>query len=232
MLIESKIDKSQWIWINIPKTASTFIRNCLYGNKNILDGQTHLTYLENVHLYGQQNAFTVVRDPLTRFKSGLNHIFSECNCGKCTIFYDRPPTTIEVVSFLNDLVKLNNKHKNFHYSSYQTGSSKLWLEILKSMQINFIKSRIIMNPVNCVMWAFILPQFLYLDKIQSRDYIFKYETLNDCAEFIRNRLGYTVDTSVKHRQYSYKLSNVDFTDKELLDLLKNYYKEDYTELNY
>ena len=62
--------------------------------------------------------------------------------------------------------------------------------------------------------------------------IFKYETLNDCAEFIQNRLGYTVDTSVKHRQYSYKLSNVDFTDKELLDLLKNYYKEDYTELNY
>ena len=47
------------------------------------------------------------------------------------------------------------------------------------------------------MWAFILPQFLYLDKIQSRDYIFKYETLNDCAEFIQNRLGYTVDTSVK-----------------------------------
>jgi hypothetical protein len=73
---------------------------------------------------------------------------------------------------------------------------------------------------------------LIISKIFSCYVNFKYETLNDCAEFIQNRLGYTVDTSVKHRQYSYKLSNVDFTDKELLDLLKNYYKEDYTELNY
>ena len=56
MLVQSKIDKSQWIWINIPKTASTFIRNCLYGNKNILDVQTHLTYLENVHVFYTETA--------------------------------------------------------------------------------------------------------------------------------------------------------------------------------
>ncbi len=232
MLVTSVIDNSTWIWINIPKTASTFVRNSIFGNEDTMDGQVHLTYRENVDMYGIHRAFTVVRDPMTRFKSGLNHMFSECACQKCTIFYDRPPNTSEVVAFLRDLVKLNNTYENFHYLSYHTGISNLWLEILKSMQKNFIRSRILDTPDKCVMWGFILPQFLYLDGLRSTDYIFKYEQLNDCAEFIKNRLGYDVDTSVRHRQYSNKLYNVDFTNQELQDLLHEYYEEDYKQLNY
>lgn len=232
MLVQSKIDNSKWIWINIPKTASTLVRNAIFGYDNILDGQIHLTYTENVAIHGWHTGFTVVRDPLTRFRSGLNHVFSECACGQCTIFYDRPPITEEVIGFLSDIVQLKNTYKDFHKLSYNNGSNNLWLEILKAMQKRFIKSRIIMNPSDCVMWAFILPQFLYLDKMDTTDYIFRYENLSEYAKFIENTLGYRVNTQVKHREYTYKLNDVDFTSKEIQPLLHQYYSEDYNQLNY
>ena len=52
MLVESKIDKSQWIWINIPKTASTLIRNSIFKYEDENDRQDHFTFIENVQLHG------------------------------------------------------------------------------------------------------------------------------------------------------------------------------------
>lgn len=232
MLVESKIDNSKWLWINIPKTASTLIRNSIFKYNNELDGQNHYSYIENVQLYGKHDGFTVVRDPLQRFKSGLNHVFSECTCGRCTIFYDRQPNTEEVITFLSSIVNLSTTVSNFHHKTYYNGSNLLWLEILKNLQRVFIKSRIIEDPVSCVMWSFILPQYLYLDGMEVRDYIFRYEDLQTCASFIKNKLGYEVNLTNRVRNYSYKLDNVDFESVELQKLIHQYYEEDYKQLNY
>jgi hypothetical protein len=232
MLVESKIDKSHWIWINIPKTASTLIRNSIFKYEDENDRQDHFTFIENVELHGKHTAFTVVRDPMTRFISGLNHVFSHCWCGKCITFDDRPPTTNEVIQFLKEIVHLSKTIENFHYKTYYNGSNMLWMDILKSMQKNFIKSKIIMDPVDCVMWSFILPQYLYLDGMGFGDYIFKYEELDTCVNFIRNRLGYIIDISRRPRSFEYKLHNVDFRNSQIRRLIYEYYEEDYKQLNY
>lgn len=232
MLVESKIDKSKWLWINIPKTASTLVRNAIFNNANEMEGQVHFTYLENVEIHGKHTGFTVVRDPMTRFISGLNHVFSECTCGKCLLFYDRPPQTEEVIKFLNDIVTLSKHIHNFHYKTYYNGYDLLWMNIVKSLQKHCIKSKIIYDPVNCVMWSFILPQYLYLDGMEVRDYIFRYEDLSTCANFVKNTLGYQIDTEKKIRVYPYKLQNVDFSSTEIKKLIYEYYQEDYKQLNY
>lgn len=232
MLIESKIDNSTWMWINIPKTASTLLRNTFKEVTSELDGQSHYTYKENVELYGEHTAFTVVRDPLTRFVSGLNHVFSECTCGQCIIKYDVLPTTKEVLNFLREITELASTIKNFHYKTYYNGTDTSWMLLVKSMQKHFIKNRIITNPFNCVMWSFILPQYLYLDGMRSGDYIFRYEDMSNCVTFIRDKLGYEVDLNKRVRSYSYKLNNVDFENTEIKKLLYQYYETDYTQLNY
>lgn len=232
MLVESKTDESKWLWINIPKTASTLIRNSIYGYDHEDDRQDHFTYLENVNTYGKYTGFTVVRNPITRFISGLNHVFNDCACKKCIVFDERPPNTEEVINFLQEITNLSKTIKNFHYKSYYNGSDDSWMSIVKSLQKNFIKSKIIMDPVDCVMWSFILPQYLYLDGMDVRDYIFKYEELHTCVNFIENRLGYIIDTSSRPRSYPYKLQNVDFDNSTIKMLLYEYYEEDYKQLNY
>lgn len=232
MLVTSTIDNSKWLWINIPKTASTLIRNAILNNVNEMEGQVHYTYLENVELYGRHTGFTVVRDPMTRFISGLNHVFSECACGKCILLYDRPPKTEEIIQFLNDIVTLSKNINNFHYKTYYNGHDLLWMDIVKSLQKYCIKSKVIYDPVNCVMWSFILPQYLYLDGMEVRDYIFRYEDLKACAKFVDNTLGYKVNLQKRVRNYSYKLNDVDFDSVELKELIYQYYEEDYKQLNY
>ena len=89
-----------------------------------------------------------------------------------------------------------------------------------------------MDPIDCVMWSFILPQYLYLDGMGFGDYIFKYEELDTCVNFIRNRLGYTIDISRRPRSFEYKLHNVDFRNSQIRRLIYEYYEEDYKQLNY
>lgn len=232
MLVESKVDNSKWLWINIPKTASTLIGNALFNHENSEGRQDHYTYTENVEMHGKYTGFTVVRNPITRFISGLNHVFSHCSCKMCITFPENPPNTNQVIKFLKEIVDLSKSIDNFHYKTYYNGSDLLWLELVKSLQKNFINNKIIMDPENCVMWSFILPQYLYLDKMEVRDYIFRYEELSTCTQFIENRLGCKVDTSLRPRSFEYVLQNVDFNNTEIQKLLHAYYEEDFKQLNY
>lgn len=232
MLVESQIDNSKWLWINIPKTASTLVRNSIFEPDHPEDRQDHYTYIENVEMYGKYIGFTVVRDPVSRFISGLNHVFNHCYCGECEIFYDVPPTTDDVILFLQDITDLSKTITDYHNKSYYNATSDVWWEIVKSMQIRFIKNIIMRTPWDCTMWSFILPQFVYLDEMDNRDYIFKYENIQTCVNFIENKLGYKVDTSKRPRSFPYRLQNVDFQNPIIKTLLHEYYKEDYKQLNY
>ena len=84
MLITSKNDGTKWLWVNVPKTASTAVMRTFFPFKEINE-QEHQTYNHLIDIYGSFNAFTTVRNPITRFKSALNHTLNVCVCGKCTI---------------------------------------------------------------------------------------------------------------------------------------------------
>lgn len=120
MIISSKINESKWIWIKIPKTGSR-----AYSKLLVPDGEDELIQNENrlfhfhftfSHLYTHHQkkytGFTVVRHPVTRFISALNHLADlnfQCVTPNCINHPGKLPLNSidSLVEFVYD-----NFHKN------------------------------------------------------------------------------------------------------------------------
>lgn len=228
MLVTSKIDKSNWLWVNVPKTASTATMKTFFPERRFNE-QTHHTYKELISMYGELNAFATVRNPITRFRSGLNHLFSVCECGKCTFALQTLPSTIDVILFLHDMLLLQKKYDNFFEIAYKNGENLIHLEIVKSIQHRFSQYIQIGTPY-CVRWPFVMSQSFLLDGPQQKLYIFKYENYDNYASFIKNSLGYTLDNTI-YRKYPNNLG-VDFEDATLLSLIRTLYASDFQKYTY
>ena len=98
MKVQSKIDGKNWLWVNVPKTASTAVMRTFFPSMGINE-QQHNSYEELIQAYGNLDAFTTVRHPVTRFKSALNHTCHLCMCGQCT-FSEQYVSTLDVI-YLN-----------------------------------------------------------------------------------------------------------------------------------
>lgn len=230
MLIKSKINGRRWLWINIPKTATTTTLKAIFPERDYRD-QSHHTFksLKEEYKNKYDDVFTMVRHPLDRFMSGLNHIFSVCECGQCKFDLKEPPTTEEVIAFLRDMLLLKTEHENFFDTVYNNKENDLYAEVINSIQKNF-KRNITINNNTCVRWPLIIPQSYILDGLDNAK-IFRYENINTFFNFVTYKLGYTIPTE-KYRNYSNKLINVDTSNTTLRQFLYEFHKNDFVNYNY
>jgi len=227
MLIQSKIEDKQWLWVNVPKTASTAVMRTFFPYIEINE-QNHQTYNHLIKMYGSFDAFTTIRNPITRFKSALNHTLNVCVCGECKIT-DRFIEKMDVIYFLSDMLKLKSQRKDFFRAVYMNGESDYEMNVARIMAKRFSKN-IISNGILCLRIPAYVSQTFMLQGPQEKLRIFKYENLQELSGFIKNSLGYDMDNTV-YRKYPNKLG-VDFLDPTLLDLINELYREDFTNFNY
>ena len=227
MLITSKIDGKKWLWINVPKTASTAVMRTFFPSMEV-NQQEHQTYKHLIQMHGSFDAFTTVRNPITRFKSALNHTLNVCVCGRCKIS-DSPVDKIDVIYFLSDMLKLKSQRSDFFRAVYMNGESDYQMNVAKIMEHRF-RQYLVPSGVNCLRIPAYVSQTFILDGPQDKLHIFQYENLQNLSEFIQNKLGYTFNNII-YRKYTDKLG-VDFLDPTLLDLLHELYREDYDNFNY
>ena len=223
MLVESKINGKQWLWVNIPKTASTSTLKTFFPEKEY-NQQSHQIYVDLVRMYGYHDTFTMVRNPIDRFLSGINHLFSVCECKQCIIDVTRPTTTEEVILFLSDMLRLKQKTPNFFETVYRNSQNSLHLEVVNSIQKRFSRN-ITVGDVQCIRWPVIIPQHYILHNATNIK-IFKYEQIEQFFHFVETELGYSV-VQEKFRNYTNKLSNVDVTNSTLRTLIYELHKEDF-----
>ena len=227
MLITSKIDGKKWLWVNVPKTASTAVMRTFFPSREV-NQQEHQTYKHLTQMYGNFDAFTTIRNPITRFKSALNHTLNVCVCGRCKIS-DSPVDKIDVIYFLSDMLKLKSQRSDFFRAVYMNGESDYQMNVAKIMEHRF-RQYLVPSGVNCLRIPAYVSQTFILDGPQDKLHIFQYENLQNLSEFIQNKLGYTFNNII-YRKYTDKLG-VDFLDPTLLDLLHELYREDYDNFNY
>ena len=141
-------------------------------------------------MYGYHDTFTMVRNPIDRFLSGINHLFSVCECKQCIIDVTRPTTTEEVILFLSDMLRLKQKTPNFFETVYRNSQNSLHLEVVNSIQKRFSRN-ITVGDVQCIRWPVIIPQHYILHNATNIK-IFKYEQIEQFFHFIETELGYSV----------------------------------------
>ena len=223
MLVESKINDKKWLWVNIQKTATTSTLKTFFPEKEY-NQQSHQIYGDLVRMYGYHDTFTMVRNPIDRFLSGINHLFSVCECKQCIIDVTRPTTTEEVILFLSDMLRLKQKTPNFFETVYRNSQNSLHLEVVNSIQKRFSRN-ITVGDVQCIRWPVIIPQHYILHNATNIK-IFKYEQIEQFFHFVETELGYSV-VQEKFRNYTNKLSNVDVTNSTLRTLIYELHKEDF-----
>lgn len=229
MLIKSKVNGKQWLWVNIPKTATTSTMKAIFPNKEY-NSQEHYTFKELIQKHQDKyDVFTMVRNPYDRFMSGLNHIFSVCECNKCTFNLKELPTTEEVISFVADMLVLKSKTENFFDTVYKNKVNNTYLDVVKSIQKNFVRNIVIGSPT-CVRWSLVTPQNYILNGLQYGK-IFRYENIDAFFNFVTYTLGYPIPTE-HYRNYTNKLVNVDITNTTLKQMIYEFHKEDFIKYNY
>jgi hypothetical protein len=223
MLVESKINGKKWLWVNIQKTATTSTLKTFFPEKEY-NQQSHQIYVDLVRMYGYHDTFTMIRNPIDRFLSGINHLFSVCECKQCIIDVTIPTTTEEVILFLSDMLRLKQKTPNFFETAYRNSQNSLHLEVVNSIQKRFSRN-ITVGDVQCIRWPVIIPQHYILHNATNIK-IFKYEQIEQFFHFVETELGYSV-VQEKFRNYTNKLSNVDVNNSTLRTLIYELHKEDF-----
>lgn len=230
MLIESRLNSKKWLWVNIPKTATTSTMKAIFPDKPY-NAQEHYTYHELIGKYGtKHDVFTMVRNPIDRFMSGLNHIFNICECGKCKFDMSVPPKTEEVISFIGDMLLLKSQHTNFFNDVYKNNTNNLYIEVVKSIQKNFLRNIIIDDAKKCIRWSLVIPQSYILDGMENGR-IYKYEDIETFNIFMRYSLGYALPEK-RYRQYVNQLTNVDKSNTTLKQMLYEFHKDDFINYEY
>ena len=228
MLVESKINGKKWLWVNIQKTATTSTLKTFFPEKEY-NQQSHQIYVDLVRMYGYHDTFTMVRNPIDRFLSGINHLFSVCECKQCIIDVTIPTTTEEVILFVSDVLRLKQHTPDFFQKVYRNEQNNLYLKVVDSIKTRFSQN-IKIGDVKCVRWPVIMPQHYILHNATNIK-IFKYEQIEQFFHFVETELGYSV-VQEKFRNYTNKLSNVDVTNSTLRTLIYELHKEDFKLYDY
>lgn len=231
MLITSKIDGNKWLWINVPKTGSTAIMKTFFPQMKAVS-QEHHCWEELLNVYGNHNTFTVVRDPIKRFRSALNHTFSpidSCVCTGCVRISNQIPNTMQTIEFVADMLRLKHSKRDFFRAVYKNGESN-YEQIIRDCLIKRFANCLLPADPRCIRISPYVSQTYMLEGPQELLTIIKYENRQELSNFISQKLGYTLITK-KYRDYPNGLG-VDFSDPTLLDLLHELYREDFKNFNY
>ncbi len=245
MVIKSKITNKKYQWIRIPRTATMSYSNLFsekYKSGHII-GHTHHIYNEFSHcdtckdmVEFNLDAFTVVRNPISRFISSLyfvvgrkhnETIFNRMDklCEICEKVVPMDITDIPSPYNFFEFYKDEKVFYEFFYDNFNKNCHpKPGLNLYNIFQINNI-SLISSFFKTQVHWT-------YHPKVK----IFRYEEINKFNNWIEENLGY--DTSqLTHINASRKkelsdVINIDFTTDKFKKLVKHLFYDDFRYFNY
>lgn len=205
MLVKSLVDGQDWIWIRVPKTATRAYRPVFQMSN---EAHTHWSYKQSIELYGNtERAFSVVRNPVDRLKSGITHDIDEF---KKIYPYRQYPSWMLDIELLCDvffnILGENCTIKNplaYHALSWEAG---MMAEVLKtqSSAVNYPEVK-----------------------------VFRYENLQEFNDWIKNTLGFDASYVEVNGASDYNRYNwLDFSNPRFTELCKLIYKEDYEVYGY
>jgi len=210
-------DGREWIWIKIPKTGTQAYRAVFFPEIPYTALQTHLPWSHISLALSDPIGFTVVRNPLTRFKSAIGHI----TASKAHLDIQFEDT--------EDLVTFFESFEESLHLQFSEDFSPTWGK--EHFQLATL------NCERCGIWipgfihALLKPQIVwaYHPKVRT----FKYEHLEEFNSFVKDDLGY--DLSLLQRRNVTKTTGIDhlnFNDPRVVALVKRLYAMDYEAFQY
>ena len=220
MIISSKINGSKFIWVKIPKTGTRAYAKILVSNNEIQTENEdyslhfHLTFQQlYVNYRKKYSGFTVVRHPVTRFVSALNHIAdvnSQCTSSNCNNHPGKLP-----LDSINTLVEFvyDNFHKNC-VPRNNTSFQKIFGVDFTGYYDSFFKTQ--------VHWAY-HPKLTW----------FYYENLNVFNNWLYQNLGIkTTDIKRIGEIQKRHLEHLNFTDPKFIKMVEYLFYDDFNVYNY
>ena len=204
MLVKSLVNGSEWIWIRIPKTASRAYR-CVF---NFDEGHSHLSYHESIIKYGNVNkAFSVVRNPVDRLKSGITHDIEE--------FEFHNPNT----PFPDWMMDINLLCDLFFRAVGENCVTKDIMSYTKIMNDAGMMAEVLKTQCSAVNYPEVK--------------VFRYENLQEFNNWIVDALGHKTTCVEVNGASNYEKYNwLDFSNPQFIELCKLIYKEDYEVFGY
>lgn len=216
MILNSKINDKKYLWVKVPRTASTFYTlnffpDLYVGNSenySLTRDHLHEPYKNMVSKYGSHPGITIVRNPHDRFVSSLRYM-KQKSIEHNHIAYSMsiPTDSIEVLC--------NFLEKNFNRDCITTNSLE---QIFNKQDISFTRSFFITQT-----------EFAYHPKVN----IFKYENLSEFDEWLNKELGISIQND-RPKNYTKKdiLSHLNFEDEQFVRIIENMFYTDYKVFNY
>lgn len=220
MIISSKINDSKLIWVKIPKTGTRAYSKILVSrNGENIESKDyslhfHVTF-EQLYTHHNKNysGFTIVRHPVTRFISALNHladINSECSTLDCINHPGKLPldNIDRLVEFIYD---------NFHTNCVPRNNlsfKQIFGVDYTAYYDAFFKTQ--------VYWAY-HPKMTW----------FYYENLNKFNMWLQQTFG--IDTSKIQKIGNIKkkhLEHLDMNDGKFIKMIEYLFYDDYKVYNY
>lgn len=221
MIISSKINESKWIWIKIPKTGSRAYSKLLVPkgeDEFIQNGKRlfhfHFTFSHlYIHHQKKYTGFTVVRHPVTRFISALNHLADlnfQCVIPNCINHPGKLP-----LNSIDNLVEFI--YDNFHKNCVPK-NNKSFKEIFgvdhTAYYDSFFKTQ--------VHWAY-HPKMTW----------FYYENLSEFNTWLSKNLGINTTKIEKIGEIKEKhLEHLDFSNYNFVKMVEYLFYDDYKAYNY
>lgn len=206
MLVKSLVDGQEWIWVRIPKTATRAYRTVFQMAGD--EPHSHLSYNEAIEKYGNVGkAFSVIRNPVDRLKSGITHDVDEFKKIYPNRQYPSWMLDIELLcdvffNILGENCQIRNKQA-YYALSWEAG---MMAEVLKTQA----------SAVN-----------------HPEVKVFKYENLEEFNKWINNTLGLNASYVEVNGASDYAKYNwLDFSNPRFTELCKLIYKEDYEVYKY
>jgi len=251
MIINSKVSTKRYQWIRVPRTATMAYSELFFPStsSDIPNLHTHLRYNEfstcsDCVNYKKMNldAFTVVRNPIDRFKSSIyfvasrrqlhsqfNNISKQVN-RRCEICSKIDTTIIELTKkeSSNNFFEFYKNEEIFYQFFYDNFDKNCKLKVGLDLNAIFDTSN------TSLIGSFFQTQvhWVYHPKVK----IFKYEEIDKFNNWIDATLGY--DTSkLTHINASRKkelngIINIDFTTDKFKKLVKHLFYDDFRYFNY
>lgn len=212
MILKSIRDDSEYFWIKIPRTATHSFKE-VFSKYNKLDEDKHYhrSYVELCSIYDKKlEGVTLVRNPVTRFKSILNYI-SNRNYYSVTGVSQLLKSTDSCVNFLNS---------NFFRNCIPKAPS------VSDLFIDLQSQEYVSNHE-----AFFRTQTYYAYHPNVK--IFFYEQMEDFVYWVKKSLGYDLNKlPIINNTNRNVTNNIDFTDPDLIRTIENLYYIDYKVFDY
>jgi len=232
MIVTSKINDIEYFYIKIPRTATVSYERLFFPDIEPLALHMHHLYYEYKHMPG----FTVIRNPVTRFISGLHQIrklqLNPQLISDVTHTYDVKQNKISFEDYkvrgtnFTDIFQSEDFFYDFFYTSFYKNCEPKCV-----VDYNFLTNlRLVFDTDGRVIPAFFITQvrWAYFPQVQ----IFRYENLTEFNAWIEQELGYDTSTLKRLNASDGNGVGIDVTSNKFKELTKYLFYDDFKYFNY